>query len=132
MFVLPKIKPRSAAWIASWLNAPIVPCEGKKCFVKAWPVLKSQETRTPHFLRQFDGKNVGVVLGHNAGDLCVIDCDSDAARDDFLRLNPWAERTLVTRGRRGASFWVKVPMPRPRTTQLRFENDEHWGEFRAE
>jgi hypothetical protein len=40
--------------------------------------------------------------------LATIDIDIDAEIAPFLELNPWLDRTLRTRGRYGAQFWVRV------------------------
>lgn len=104
-----------------------IPAGTKATRVKGWQSLSLQETQNASYVREF-GKlsNVGVVLGKPSNNLCTIDLDSDEALTEFRILNPWTTTTLLTKGRRGGNFWVRVLGDYPKLTKI-----AGWGEWRS-
>jgi hypothetical protein len=72
---------------------------------------KSQEADYQQKLRAHP--NVGVALGSVSGNLCTIDCDTDAALEAILALNPRIQASFRTRGQSGGQIWLYIPDPRP-------------------
>jgi AAA domain/Bifunctional DNA primase/polymerase, N-terminal len=96
-----------------WAVVP-VDARDKSPNIHGWPELAAQRAFTPH---DFEGRNVGVVLGPVSGDLVDIDLDSAAA----LQLAPYFLPETRTFGRRSkrASHWL-FKAPGARFDQLKF------------
>jgi hypothetical protein len=109
----------------------LIECAGKTPLRKNWTQLEITDM-TPDHLARLTG-NIGIVLGPASRGLVVIDIDDDSALQDFLKSNPWAEKTLRTRGNRGASFWLRLPenVTIPNSCKLTSTSGEAKGEWRA-
>jgi putative DNA primase/helicase len=55
-----------------------------------------------------NGGNIGVLLGEASDRLVAIDLDADEDAKEFFALNPWLNKTLLSRGARGCQFWIRV------------------------
>jgi hypothetical protein len=74
---------------------------------------------TAEYLAEFNGSNVGVLLGKASEGLCSIDCDSEAALESFLESNPQLRESLISRGQRGGNVWVRVVGEYPRSAKVK-------------
>lgn len=86
----------------------------------------------PAYLERLNIGNVGVLLGSASDGLCAIDIDSDDAVAPFLALNPTLRSTLRSKGARGQQIWVKVTGDYPKLSIIKTDNEEGWGEWRAD
>ncbi len=84
--------------------------EGSKAtMVKGWPEKTFEDTQTSSYQNLLEGASaIAVSLGAPSGGLCSIDFDCEEAMRVFLRVNPFLEETLRTKGRRGANLWVAI------------------------
>jgi len=96
-----------------WAVVP-VDARDKSPNIQEWPELARRRDFKPY---DFEGRNIGVVLGPVSGDLVDIDLDSEAA----LQLAPYFLPETRTFGRRSkrASHWI-YKAPGARFDQLKF------------
>src|SRR5688572_6391332 len=90
---------------------PVSPCSDPRYFdVALPPSIPSEKTREEKFLSRFQPpySGIAVVLGKASNGLCSIDCDSEAALDEFLRQNPGLKNTLISKTNRWANLWVRI------------------------
>ena len=103
-----------------------VPHKQKGCKRKGWPRTTWEQTQSREYQNSLEKSgNIGVLLGEPSANLVTIDCDSDEALEEFLRLNPELEQTLRTRGSRGGNVWLRMAGDYPSTKSF------EWGEFRS-
>ena len=98
----------------------------KKPIGKDWQRRTRESMKDALYLRSFDGKNIGVLLGKASGGLCTIDVDRDTDVEPFLANNPRLRDTTCTRRVRGCNYWIYVDGEFPASTKLTF------GEWRAD
>jgi len=98
----------------------------KRPIGKSWQKRTRESMQDPDYLRSFNGKNIGVLLGKPSGGLCTIDVDEDAEVEPFLARNPRLSGTTRTKRVRGCNLWVYVEGEFPASTKLPF------GEWRAD
>ena len=109
--------------------------EGTKAtMVKGWPEKTFEDTRTPAYQNLLEGASaIAVSLGAPSGGICSIDFDCEEAMRVFLRVNPFLEETLRTKGRRGANLWVTIYDEKiPPMTHLKDASGEPIGEWRSD
>ena len=109
--------------------------EGTKAtMVKGWPEKTFEDTRTPAYQNLLEGASaIAVSLGAPSGGICSIDFDCEEAMRAFLRVNPFLEDTLRTKGRRGANLWVTIYDEKiPPMTHLKDASGEPIGEWRSD
>ena len=80
--------------------------EGSKAtMVKGWPEKTFEDAQTSSYQNLLKGAPaIAVSLGAPSGGICSIDFDCEKAMSVFLRVNPFLEETLRTKGRRGANL----------------------------
>lgn len=101
--------------------------------VKGWPRFTREKMDEPGYLQLLNsGCNLAVLVGNPSGGICSIDLDSDDAVEEFLYSNPCLQHSLRTTGRRGGNIWVRIEGDFPRGCQLKFSDEDHWGEWRAD
>ena len=109
--------------------------EGSKAtMVKGWPEKTFEDTQIPSYQNLLEGASaIAVSLGAPSGGLCSIDFDCEEAMRVFLRVNPFLEETLRTKGRRGANLWVTIYDKKiPPMTHLKDASGEPVGEWRSD
>ena len=109
--------------------------EGSKAtMVKGWPEKTFEDTQTSSYQNLLEGASaIAVSLGAPSGGLCSIDFDCEEAMRVFLRVNPFLEETLRTKGRRGANLWVTIYDEKiPPMTHLKDALGEPVGEWRSD
>lgn len=109
--------------------------EGSKAtMVKGWPEKTFEDTQTSSYQNLLEGASaIAVSLGAPSGGLCSIDFDCEEAMRVFLRVNPFLEDTLRTKGRRGANLWVTIYDEKiPPMTHLKDALGEPVGEWRSD
>ena len=109
--------------------------EGSKAtMVKGWPDKTFEDTQTSSYQNLLEGASaIAVSLGAPSGGLCSIDFDCEEAMRVFLRVNPFLEETLRTKGRRGANLWVTIYDEKiPPMTHLKDALGEPVGEWRSD
>ena len=109
--------------------------EGSKAtMVKGWPEKTFEDTQTSSYQNHLEGASaIAVSLGAPSGGLCSIDFDCEEAMRLFLRVNPFLEETLRTKGRRGANLWVTIYDEKiPPMTHLKDTSGEPVGEWRSD
>jgi hypothetical protein len=97
---------------------------------KGWQKRTQDSMRDENYLRSFDGKNIGVLLGRVSDGLCTIDLDTDDQVEPLLDANPCLRNTLRTKRIRGCNIWIYVEGELPASTKLR-AGGEVIGEWRA-
>ncbi|MDB4781940.1 bifunctional DNA primase/polymerase [Akkermansiaceae bacterium] len=116
-------------------NAVLLPIrEGTKAtMVKGWPEKTFEDTQIPSYQNLLEGASaIGVSLGAPSGGLCSIDFDCEEAMRAFLRVNPFLEETLRTKGRRGANLWVAITGNTPSLTHFKDASGNNIGEWRSD
>ena len=105
---------------------------GKKGTQKKWKHLEAAtDMKELAYLRKLGEGNIGVALGDKSGGLISIDWDDDAILDEFIRINPAINQTLVSKGRRGGNVWYRMIGEYP---QKLVHLKKHWeskGEWRS-
>ncbi|MDA7877783.1 bifunctional DNA primase/polymerase [Akkermansiaceae bacterium] len=115
-------------------NAVLLPIrEGTKAtMVKGWPEKTFEDTQTSSYQKLLEGASaIAVSLGVPSRGLCSIDFDCEEAMRAFLRVNPFLEETLRTKGRRGANLWVAITGNTPSLTHFKDANGNSLGEWRS-
>ncbi|MDB4412437.1 bifunctional DNA primase/polymerase [Akkermansiaceae bacterium] len=115
-------------------NAVLLPIrEGTKAtMVKGWPDKTFEDTQIPSYQNLLEGASaIAVSLGVPSRGLCSIDFDCEEAMRAFLRVNPFLEETLRTKGRRGANLWVAITGNIPSLTHFKDANGNSLGEWRS-
>ena len=107
--------------------------EGTKAtMVKGWPEKTFEDTQTSSYQNLLEGASaIAVSLGAPSGGLCSIDFDCEEAMRLFLRVNPFLEETLRTKGRRGANLWITITGNIPPLTHLKDASGNNIGEWRS-
>ena len=107
--------------------------EGTKAtMVKGWPEKTFEDTQTSSYQNLLEGASaIAVSLGAPSGGLCSIDFDCEEAMREFLRVNPFLEETLRTKGRRGANLWITITGNIPPLTHFKDANGSSLGEWRS-
>jgi hypothetical protein len=83
--------------------------QGTKGSKKRWKHLKAEVAmKDAAYLRELEKGNIGVALGDKSGGLISIDWDKDAILDEFIRINPAINQTLVSKGKRGGNVWYRM------------------------
>ena len=108
--------------------------EGSKAtMVKGWPEKTFEDTQTSSYQNHLEGASaIAVSLGAPSGGLCSIDFDCEEAMRLFLRVNPFLEETLRTKGRRGANLWVTITGNIPPLAHFKGSNGNSLGEWRSD
>lgn len=108
--------------------------EGTKAtMVKGWPEKTFEDTQTSSYQNLLEGASaIAVSLGVPSGGLCSIDFDCEEAMRLFLRVNPFLEETLRTKGRRGANLWVTITGNIPPLAHFKDSNGNSLGEWRSD
>ena len=108
--------------------------EGTKAtMVKGWPEKAFEDTQTSSYQNLLEGASaIAVSLGAPSGGLCSIDFDCEEAMRLFLRVNPFLEETLRTKGRRGANLWVTITGNIPPLAHFKGSNGNSLGEWRSD
>ncbi|MDB4498658.1 bifunctional DNA primase/polymerase [bacterium] len=108
--------------------------EGSKAtMVKGWPEKTFEDTQIPSYQNLLEGASaIAVSLGAPSGGLCSIDFDCEEAMRLFLRVNPFLEETLRTKGRRGANLWVTITGNIPPLAHFKGSNGNSLGEWRSD
>ncbi|MDB4295923.1 bifunctional DNA primase/polymerase, partial [Akkermansiaceae bacterium] len=115
-------------------NAVLLPIRKgtKATMVKGWPEKTFEDTQTSSYQNLLEGASaIAVSLGAPSGGLCSIDFDCEEAMRAFLRVNPFLEETLRTKGRRGANLWVAITGNIPSLTHFKDANGNSLGEWRS-
>lgn len=87
------------------LNWPL----GTKGTKQKWKHLEAATAmKDATYLRDLEKGNIGVALGDKSGGLISIDWDEDGILDEFLRINPAINQTLVSKGKRGGNVWYRM------------------------
>ena len=87
------------------LNWPL----GTKGAKQKWKHLEAATAmKDANYLRDLEKGNIGVALGDKSGGLISIDWDEDGILDEFLRINPAINQTLVSKGKRGGNVWYRM------------------------
>jgi hypothetical protein len=102
-----------------------VPWGEKGPKVKGWQLTTLAASKAKESQDELEGAfygetNIGVVLGKPSQGLCAIDCDSDEAMVEMLRLNPMLSKTLRTVGKRGCQFWLYMNGDFPKSTAVKY------------
>ncbi|MDB4369454.1 bifunctional DNA primase/polymerase [Akkermansiaceae bacterium] len=107
--------------------------EGSKAtIVKGWPDKTFEDTQNSSYQNLLEGASaIAVSLGAPSGGLCSIDFDCEEAMRAFLRVNPFLEETLRTKGRRGANLWVAITGNIPSLTHFKDSSGNSLGEWRS-
>jgi len=116
-------------------EAVLIPIrEGSKAtMVKGWPEKTFEYTQIPSYQNLLEGASaIAVSLGAPSGGLCSIDFDCEEAMRLFLRVNPFLEETLRTKGRRGANLWVTITGNIPPLAHFKGSNGNSLGEWRSD
>lgn len=108
--------------------------EGSKAtMVKGWPEKTFEDAQTSSYQNLLKGAPaIAVSLGAPSGGICSIDFDCEEAMSVFLRVNPFLEETLRTKGRRGANLWVAITGNIPSLTHLKDASGNNIGEWRSD
>ncbi|MDB4433965.1 bifunctional DNA primase/polymerase [Akkermansiaceae bacterium] len=108
--------------------------EGSKAtIVKGWPDKTFEDTQNSSYQNLLEGASaIAVSLGAPSGGLCSIDFDCEEAMRAFLRVNPFLEETLRTKGRRGANLWVAITGNIPSLTHFKDSSGNSLGEWRSD
>ena len=108
--------------------------EGTKAtMVKGWPAKTFEDTQTSSYQNLLEGASaIAVSLGVPSGGLCSIDFDCEEAIGVFLRVNPFLEETLRTKGRRGSNLWVIITGNIPPLAHFKDSNGNSLGEWRSD
>ena len=108
--------------------------EGTKAtMVKGWPDKTFEDTQIPSYQNLLEGASaIAVSLGAPSGGLCSIDFDCEEAMRLLLRVNPFLEETLRTKGRRGANLWVTITGNIPPLAHFKGSNGNSLGEWRSD
>lgn len=107
-----------------------LPQGSKKITIPEWHKTTLDSSKTPEYQSKLTESDIGVLLGETGNGICTVDCDSEDGVQAFLNANRWAERTLRTRGNRGANFWFRIKGAIPQSCELR-EGERAVGEWRA-
>ena len=109
-----------------------IPAWKKGPTTKAWQEL-TLDHMTSDYFASFNGEqNIGVSLGTASVGLCTIDVDKDSELEGFLSLNPALQESLSSCGARGANIWIRVKGDYPKSCQIKTNDGQPWGEWRAD
>ena len=103
---------------------------GKKGDKRKWKHL-TLDDMTPKYLSTVLDGNIGIALGKVSNGLCAIDLDDDDSVQPFLKDNPWAANTTITKGARGCQIWVRIKGEYSPSAALK-RNGKKCGEWRAD
>ena len=98
-------------------HAVLLPLLNGKKFptTKGWQNTSWEQTQQGNYQqRLINSPNTGVLLGETSGDLCTIDVDQDEWVKPFVEANPFLATALMTKGRRGVQFWLRIKGDYPR------------------
>jgi phage/plasmid-associated DNA primase len=100
---------------------------------QAWQLRTATDMADPDYIARLNnGSNVGVVLGKPSDGLCTVDIDDDQLADQFLKINPHLQATLVTKRVRGCNLWLRIEGEYPASTKLATTSGAAFGEWRAD
>ncbi len=100
--------------------------------IKGWNSVTLAQSLTAEYQAQLRAAGgTSVLLGKPSGGLVTIDADTDEGFAELLELNPILATTLITRGERGANFWLRMHGDYPDHTPLGTIAGKAWGEFRS-
>lgn len=104
----------------------------KKPTVAKWPDIASEVMQSSTWLDKLEKQNIGIVLGKNSGNIVSIDCDSEEAFAELLNLNPWLQKTLQSKAKRGGNFWLRMTGSYPeKVIRIKDSKGKDIGEFRS-
>jgi P4 family phage/plasmid primase-like protien len=111
---------------------PIYP-GSKRPVLKSWQKTPLEAMLHPHYLLALGrpGRSLAVLLGEVSDGLCSLDFDTDAAAEEFLRVNPWAAEALTTRGGRGCNIWIRLAGRFPRSFDVKNADNTNIVEMRG-
>lgn len=105
---------------------------GKKGTNKTWKHLEASiAMNDAKYLRKLGKGNIGVALGDKSGGLISIDWDDDQILDEFIRINPAINQTLVSKGGRGGNVWYRMTGEYPTKIVKLVRNSLPVGEWRS-
>ena len=105
---------------------------GTKGANKRWKHRKAEVAmKDAAYLRELEKGNIGVALGDKSGGLISIDWDEDAILDEFIRINPAINQTLVSKGKRGGNVWYRMIGGYPLNTVCLKRQGKSAGEWRS-
>lgn len=97
-----------------------------------WGHLTNAAMKDLNYIAKLEHGNIGVALGEKSGNLIALDVDDNKWVEPFLALNPFLNKTLQTRGRRGRVFWLRMAGEYVnRMANLKLNSGVHIGEWRA-
>ena len=103
----------------------------KRPTVPQWQKLTYQDMTPRHLSMINENVNVGIVQGDASLGLVSIDCDTDEGLEAFLTVNPTLSGSLISKGKRGGNVWVRVTSTYPKTSKIKNNDGNPWGEFRS-
>ena len=106
-----------------WAVTPVL-YKLKKAFVTGWT---EKEFPNEGNLNEWFGNgkkyNIGIRTGEISHNLIALDCDSEVAREELVKLLPQLEQTRRSEGKKkGGHYWVYVDEPFD-TIRIKDEND---------
>ena len=105
---------------------------GTKASQKKWKHLEAATAmKDAAHLRDLEKGNIGVALGDKSGGLISIDWDEDGILDEFIKINPGINQTLVSKGKRGGNVWYRMEGKYPLNLQHLKKNGAPAGEWRS-
>lgn len=105
---------------------------GVKGAEKRWKHLKAEVAmKDEAHLRELGKGNIGVALGDKSDGLISIDWDQDEILEEFLRINPTINQTLVSKGRRGGNVWYRMTGEHPLRSVYLKRHGKSAGEWRS-
>lgn len=97
-----------------------------------YPDFDHHRMSDPVHLAKLEHGNIGILTGPNSGNLNSIDFDTDAASNEFLKLNPEISMTTRSRGARGGNLWLRLIGEYPQgVVKLTDAEGRAVGEWRA-
>lgn len=105
---------------------------GKKGTQKKWKHLEAATVmKDATYLQGLEKGNIGVALGDKSGGLISIDWDEDEILDEFIRINPAINQTLISKGKRGGNVWYRMTGEYPLKLQCLKKHGTPAGEWRS-
>ena len=105
---------------------------GTKGTKQKWKHLEAEtDMKDSAYLRKFQNGNIGVALGDKSGGLISIDWDNDEILDEFIRINPAINKTLVSKGKRGGNVWYRMAGEYPLKLKCLKKHGAPAGEWRS-